>query len=113
MQGMSALTPGNPGPGRSDMIGIAIRISAMARAISCAHARRSTGRPGVATSPPIRNSQARGGLMKKAAAEWFVRISQTLDTNDASTIAASAIGSATRPPRIKRNNAHSNSGRAR
>ncbi len=113
MQGASALTPGNPGPGRSENIGIAISTNAMPRAICCASALRRTGRPEVATSPPIRNSQARGGLIKNALAERSVFISQTQSANETSVIAPSATGSATRALRTRRKSAHSRSGSAR
>ncbi len=77
MQGASALKPGKPGPCRSENIGIAISTSAMPRAMllrqRVAQHRKSRESRSV---PPIRNSQARGGLMKKALAERSVRISQ-------------------------------------
>src|SRR5713226_9277053 len=103
MHGSSALTPGNPGPGRSENIGMASSTSAMPRAICCASALRSTGKPGVATSPPIRNSHARGGLMKNALAERSVCISQRQSANETSAITPSATASAMRPTRAKRN----------
>jgi hypothetical protein len=113
MHGASALKPGNPGPCRSENIGMAISTSAMPRAIFCASAWRSTGKPGVTISPPIKNSQARGGLMKKALAERSVIISQMPSANDASASTPTAAGSAMRLPRERRSSAHRNSGSAK
>jgi hypothetical protein len=85
----------------------------MPRAICCASAPRNTGKPSTARMPPIRNSQARGGLMKKALAERSVFISQILSANDASAIAPSATGNAVRRLRARRNSPHSSTGSAR
>ena len=85
----------------------------MPRAICCASALRSTGKPSTAISPPIKNSHARGGLMKKALAELPFFISQALSANEASVIAPSAIGSARRRPGTKRSSVHKRIGSAR
>ena len=111
MQGDSALRPGKLGPWRREKIGIAINTSATPRAICCASALRSTGKPSIATRLPTRNSHARGGLMKKALAERSVCMSHTLSANDASASAPSTTGSAMLLPRTK--SAHSNNGSAR
>jgi hypothetical protein len=99
MQGNSALTPGKPGPWRSEKIGIASSTSAIPRATCRASALRKLGKPSTATMPPIKNSHARGGLMKKAAAERSVFISHMHSAKEATLSPISATGNRSRPLR--------------
>ena len=59
---------------------------------------RSTGTPSKVSAAPIRNSQARGALMKKALSDRPVSVSQMQSDNDNPPSTASAIGSASRAP---------------
>src|ERR1700724_2926657 len=81
---------------------------------ACARQKRAdSGKTSIAIAPPIRNSQARGGLMKNAFSEAPVAISQMLSASEAPPMMASAIGSADRLPFDRRTAAHSIGGKAR
>jgi hypothetical protein len=73
----------------------------------------STGKPSIAITLPIRNSQALGGLMKKALSERPVAINHMLRDSDPPPIKASAIGSTDLLPLATRSAAQSIGGNAR
>ena len=74
---------------------------------ACASGARSTGKPSIATRPPTRNSQARGGLMKKPLADRPDFVSQMENANETSDSATRTAGIARRRPRATSVSAHS------